>query len=150
MLKQFFSYEPLWPQTGLTLIRLLVGGFMFYHGLDVFDKQIMADNAKWLSDLKFPMPELMVYLGKGSELIGGLFFMLGLFTRLALLPVVATMLMITFVMGHGKFWMDDQHPFLFVLLFLVTFFTGPGKWSLDYYLFGRKSKPDFSEKYQSN
>jgi putative oxidoreductase len=140
MLKRFFSYEPLWQETGLTVIRVLVGGFMVYHGLDVFDQKIMADNAKWLSDMKFPLPGLLAYLGKGSEWAGGILFTIGLFTRLALIPVVATMLIIAFGMGHGKIWMDDQHPFLFALLFLVTFFTGPGKWSLDYYFFGRKEK----------
>ncbi len=140
MLKRFLSYEPLWPETGLACIRILTGCFMIYHGFDVFDKQIMAENAKWLTDMKFPMPELLAYLGKGSEWIGGILFSIGLFTRLASILVAITMLVIAFGMGHGKIWMDDQHPFLFVLLFLVTFFTGAGKWSLDYCFFGRKDK----------
>jgi putative oxidoreductase len=38
-------------------------------------------------------------------------------------------------MGHGKIFSDDQHPFLFVLLSLVFFFSGPGKWSMDELLF---------------
>jgi len=138
MLKQFFSWKPLWQETGLTLIRLLVGSFMIYHGAEVFEQEKMDGYTKWLTDLKFPSPELMAYLGKGIEFAAGLLFTVGLFTRLAIIPLVGTMLIIAFGMGHGKIFMDDQHPFNFVLLFLVIFFTGPGRFSLDYYLFGRK------------
>jgi putative oxidoreductase len=48
-----------------------------------------------------------------------------------MLPLAITMLTVTFGMGHGKVFTDDQHPFLFVLLALAFFFTGPGKWSMD-------------------
>jgi putative oxidoreductase len=48
------------------------------------------------------------------------------------------MTFIAFFIGHGRIHMEDQHPFLFVLLALVFVFTGPGKWSLDSLLFGRK------------
>ena len=138
MLKQFFSWKPLWQEAGLTLIRVLVGSFMIYHGSEVFSPEKMNDYAKWLTDIKFPSPSLMAYLGKGIEFAAGILFLLGLFTRLAIIPLVITMLIIAFGMGNGKIFMDDQHPFNFVLLFLVTFFTGPGRYSLDYYLFGKK------------
>jgi uncharacterized membrane protein YphA (DoxX/SURF4 family) len=42
--------------------------------------------------------------------------------------------------GDGKIWYEDQHPFLFVLLAAVFFFTGPGKWSIDYLLFNKKQE----------
>ena len=64
--------------------------------------------------------------------------MLGLFTRLAIIPLAITMAIISFGIGKGRIFMEDQHPFLFILLAFVFFFTGPGKWSLDYLLFERK------------
>ena len=140
MLKRFFSPLPIWQETGLTLIRLVVGSFMIYHGFEVFDKQKMVDYTKWLSDLHFPSPLVMAYLGKGAELVAGIFLFLGFLTRLAIIPLAVTMLVICFGMGHGKIFMDDQHPFLFVLLFLVIFFTGPGKFSLDYIFFSKRGK----------
>jgi uncharacterized membrane protein YphA (DoxX/SURF4 family) len=48
------------------------------------------------------------------------------------------MLYITFVVGGGKIWYEDQYPFLFVLLAMVFFFTGPGKWSIDSSLFNKR------------
>jgi len=138
MIKRFLSPSPLWQQTGITFIRIIVGLFITYHGLEVFDKQKMTDYAKWLTDLHFPSPLFMAYLGKGIEFVAGLLFLLGLFTRIAIIPLIITMLIITFGMGKGKIYMDDQHPFLFVLLFLVIFFTGPGNFSLDHILFQKK------------
>ena len=139
MLKRFFSPSPIWQQTGLTLIRIIVGLFMVYHGVEVFDKQKIVDYSKWLTDLHFPSPLLMAYLGKGIEFAAGVLFLIGFLTRLAIIPLVSTMLIISFGMGKGKIFMDDQHPFLFILLFLVIFFTGPGKFSLDYFVFGGKN-----------
>lgn len=140
MLKRFFSYKPIWQESGLTLIRILVGSFMIYHGAEVFSKELMDGYEKWLTDIKFPSPVILAYLGKGIEFVAGIFFTIGLFTRLAIIPLASTMLIIAFGMGHGKIFYEDQHPFNFVLLFMVTFFAGPGKFSLDYYLFGRKSE----------
>ncbi|MCW3119516.1 MAG: DoxX family protein [Chitinophagaceae bacterium] len=139
MIKHFFSPSPLWQQSGLTLIRIIVGLFITYHGLEVFDRQKMVDYAKWLTDLHFPSPVLMAYLGKGMEFVAGFLLLLGFLTRLAIIALIGTMLIITFGMGKGKIFMEDQHPFLFVLLFLVIFFTGPGKFSLDYILFKKRT-----------
>src|ERR1700730_9567507 len=142
MFRYFFSAQGLWQNTGLGLIRILVGAFMVYHGSEVFDQDKMNGYEKWLTDLHFPSPALMAYLGKGSEFVGGIFLTLGLFTRLAIIPLIITMAVICFGMGHGKIFMDDQHPFLFILLFLVFFFCGPGSWSLDKLIF-KKNEPKF-------
>jgi putative oxidoreductase len=40
--------------------------------------------------------------------------------------------------GAGKFYYEDQHPFIFALLALVFFFTGPVQWSLDKIVFNKK------------
>lgn len=104
---------------------------MVYHGWEIFDKELMKGYTTWDSFKGFSFPAFMPYLGKGSELVAGILLALGLFTRLACIITVGTFIYITFFVGHGKFWYEDQHPFMFVLIALVFFFTGPGKWSLD-------------------
>jgi uncharacterized membrane protein YphA (DoxX/SURF4 family) len=42
---------------------------------------------------------------------------------------------LVFFLGKGNIWYDDQHPFLFVLLALVFFFTGGGRISVENLLF---------------
>ena len=134
-MKYFFSAQGMGQQTGLGLVRILVGAFMIYHGWEVFEQDKMAGYQQWLTDLKFPAPATMAYLGKGSEFVGGVFLALGLLTRLAIIPLIATMAVICFGMGKGRIFMDEQHPFLFILLFLVFFFCGPGRYSLDKLIF---------------
>lgn len=81
---------------------------------------------------------LLVYLGKSSELIAGISLLLGLFTRIGALITVGTLSYITFFIGHGKFWYEDQHPFMFVLFGLLFLFTGPGAWSMDALIFKKR------------
>jgi putative oxidoreductase len=117
--------------TVYALLRIITGLFMLLHGWEVFDSAQMADYAKWLTDLHFPAPALLAYLGKGSEFVFGICLMVGFLTRFATIPLILTMLLIAFGMGHGKVWYEDQHPFMFVLLGILFLSGGGGKWSLD-------------------
>ncbi|AUD00723.1 DoxX family protein [Spirosoma pollinicola] len=130
-MKKLFSTEAILPNTGLALVRVLIGLFLVYHGWEVFDAAKMKEYAAWDVFKQDSSPALMVYLGKGSELVAGALLTIGLLSRLACLIIIGTMLYISFFVGHGKIWYEDQHPFLFVLLALVFFFAGPGKWSVD-------------------
>ena len=137
---RFFSAEGLWQNNGLALIRIITGLLMAYHGLEVFEPAKMDEYLKWDVIKGLPAPEFMVYLGKTLELVSGTFIALGLFTRLASLFLAINMLFICFKVGNGKFWYEDQHPFIFALLAMVFFFTGPGRWSVDHLLFHSKNK----------
>lgn len=91
----------------------------------------MKGYVTWDSFKGFSSPALVVSIGKIAELVAGIFLMIGLFTWLASLVLIFTMTYISFFVGHGKIWYEDQHPFLFVLLGMVFFFTGSGKYSID-------------------
>jgi len=130
-MNKFFSSAPWLQQEGLAIVRIIVGLFMIYHGFEIFDKETMTGYASWAQFKAMPSPAFFVYAGKAAELLAGILFTIGWFTRPASLVLILTMLYITFFVGQGKFWYDDQHPFLFVLLGLVFFFTGPGRWSMD-------------------
>jgi putative oxidoreductase len=117
--------------TGLAAIRILVGMLMVYHGKEIFEPEVMAGYQSYDAIKQLPSPVLMVYLGKTLEFVTGLCFVLGIFTRIAALLMAIDLLFICFVVGNGRFYYQDQHPFLFALLALVYFFAGPIKWSLD-------------------
>lgn len=131
-MKTWLSARPLKNfDTVYALLRIITGLFMAFHGWEVFNAAQMADNAKWLTDLQFPSPGLLSYMGKGAELVSGLLLTVGLFTRFACIAMILTMLVISFGMGHGKVWYEDQHPFMFVLLGVLFLSGGAGKWSVD-------------------
>ncbi len=138
-MKKLFSPSPLWPDSGLAFIRIIVGAFMIYHGWEVFDEAKMKPYLDWEAFKGFSSPAFIVYFGKIAELVAGTFLTIGLFTRLGSLVLIFIMLYISFFVGHGKVWYEDQHPFLFVLLALVFFFNGAGKWSVDQLLFRKRT-----------
>jgi uncharacterized membrane protein YphA (DoxX/SURF4 family) len=131
MRKIFFSADPIWASEILGLMRIIVGIFMIYHGWEVFDKSKIAEYAAWDAFKKFSFPTVIVYFGKGAELIAGLLLAIGFLTRVACLILAGTMLYISFFVGNGIIWYNDQHPFLFVLLAAIFFFAGPGSWAID-------------------
>lgn len=110
---------------------------LIYHGIEIFNPSLMngylesgmvtGQNAK-----------SMVYLGKGSELITGVLFFLGFLTRAGSLVMICTFSYITFFIGQGRFWYEEQHPFMFALFGLLFLFTGPGGLSVDRLLFSEK------------
>jgi putative oxidoreductase len=137
-MKKLFSSLPLMPEQGLAIVRIIFGALMVYHGKEVFEPELMKEYANWDS-ISGSNALLMVYLGKGSEFVAGLLLLFGLFTRLASLMTMGTMLYITFFVGGGRFWYEDQHPFMFALFGLLFLFTGPGAFNLQEVIFKKRS-----------
>ena len=134
---RFFSSNPIRPQSGLLVIRIITGLLMTYHGWEVFDAQTMKGYFDWDAFKGFSSPSLIVYIGKSAELVAGLLLTVGLLTRLASMILIASMLYILFYIGHGKVWYEDQHPFLFVLIGFLFLVMGGGRFSLDYFFFDK-------------
>lgn len=141
-MNRLFSPAPMWQHKGLAFVRIVTGLFLVFHGWEIFEKAKMQEYATWDSLGRFLSPSLMAYAGKAAELLAGVLLTLGLFTRIACIVLAATMLYISFFIGNGRIWYEDQHPFLFVLLGLVFFFTGPGAASMDDWLFRKKGERD--------
>lgn len=137
MANKFFSPESLWLEKITSIARIITGILLIYHGVEIFDKSKMTDYGKMLTDVKMSKPLLMAYLGKGSELASGILLTAGLFTRIGALLLIVTMISITFRIGEGRIFMEEQHPFLFCVLGVVFFFSGGDRWSADNLLFGR-------------
>lgn len=132
MFKTLLSPRPLFYETGMALTRIFVGLMMTYHGWEVFDRATMAPYFEWEQIKALPLPaEFMAYLGKGLELVTGVCLTIGFLTRLASLFMAINMTFVTFFIGNGIFWYQDQHPFLFAVIGAIFFFAGPVKWSVD-------------------
>jgi uncharacterized membrane protein YphA (DoxX/SURF4 family) len=95
----------------------------------------MMEYASWDLFKNTFSPSFLVYTGKSAELVAGFLLFVGLATRVAAIIVMITFIYISFFVGHGKVWYDDQHPFMFVLIAIVFLVTGPGAWSMDELLF---------------
>jgi putative oxidoreductase len=118
------------------LVRLFVGYFFFesgwgkIHNLDTF--------AERFEEWGIPAPAFNAALSAWTEFLGGLFIVLGLFTRLVSIPLFINMLVAVLAVRLKKVGgLDDfvelDEP-LYALSFLWLFFSGPGWVSLDHLL----------------
>ena len=129
------SLELLFPKvestkTSLLLLasRLLFGLTFASHGLDKL--QHFTETAA-----HFPAPfgisgEVAVSLSIFGELICGLAFTFGFLTRLALLPMIFTMI-VAFTTVHGGSVSGGELAFLYLVIFVLSWFAGAGKFSVD-------------------
>lgn len=127
---RFFDASPYAIDKALACIRIIVGALLIYHGQEMFHQKIVDGYLTW-DVFKGSNGKLLVYFGKTIELLAGLSLFFGLFTRVGAVFCIGALSFITFVIGNGRVWYEDQHPFLFVLFGVLFLFSGPGAWSLD-------------------
>jgi putative oxidoreductase len=137
-MNKFFSSSPIALNTGLLIVRVAIGMFLIYHGWEIFNNAKMNEYLTWDAFRYSSAGTFLVYAGKAAELAAGILLILGLFTRIAALLVIAAFCYIAFNLGNGIIWNNDQHPFLFVLFGVLFLFTGPGTISMDHSFFKRK------------
>ena len=113
----------------MLFLRLGTGILIMSHG---YDKLIHFSTYQ---------QKFMNFLGMGStmslalavfaEFFCGLFIILGLFTRLASIPLIATMCVALFKVHNADFFGDGEAAALYLTGFLVLLIVGPGKVSVD-------------------
>ena len=69
-----------------------------------------------------------------AEFFCSIFIILGLFTRLACIPLIVNMSVALFVAHKGDFFGKGELAGLFLIVFFTILFAGPGKASLDRFL----------------
>jgi len=87
------------------------------------------------------MPEaLNQAFATAANLIMPIFIILGLMTRIATLPILAVTLTGYFVLHFNDPILVKDVPLVYSLCFLLIFFTGAGKYSLDHYIIDKKGE----------
>ena len=128
------------PTTGrltdlsLLLLRLAFGGLMFLnHGLGKFNKLMAGGEIKFAS--VFGMgAELSLGLAVFAEALCALLVVIGLFTRMAVIPLIITMLVAIFVIHIGDPFKKMESAIIYLIPYLVLFWNGSGKYSVDEFI----------------
>lgn len=126
------------PNLGLLVLRMALGGSMLLaHGWG----KLVGFSAH---AAQFPDP-----LGVGSKFSLGLtvfaeffcsaFVVLGILTRWSLLPLIVTMAVACFVIHASDPFSSKELSFLYLCGFVGLWLSGPGRWSVDHMILGRKS-----------
>jgi putative oxidoreductase len=127
------SYRSLNTDLASLLLRLIFGGLFIWHG---YTKIENYDQWITMSKSLIGLGAVVEYnLVAYAELICGIFITLGLLTRLAVIPLTISMSVAYFIAHKKDLFMMKELPFLFLLLTLVIFILGSGKFSLDRLIF---------------
>ena len=149
-MKKIFSsgYSETGLSAGLFIIRILIGvlmGIYGYQKLMDFGTQSVSDF--WVKEVNFLGLGGKVSLGLTifAELFCSILLILGLATRLALIPLIICMGFIFVTMNNFEIIQKgDNGPhmndvFFYMMIYVALLLTGPGKWSLDYLIGKSKS-----------
>ena len=129
MKNKLLSSQSLNTDLATLLLRLIFGGLFIYYGyLKIASyNQILpmfGDIIGIGSKLSF---NLVIF----AELIGGFLVLIGFMTRIAVIPVFITMIVAYFIAHEKDTFQVKQIAFVYLLLSIVVFILGSGKYSLD-------------------
>ena len=137
MKNKILSAQPLQADLGILLLRLVFGGLFIYIGLQKIEHYHQY------------LPMFKDYIGLGvktsynlvifAEFFCGILVTIGLLTRLAVIPIFISMIVVVFIALKDKGFNDKQLPFVYLILSVVIFILGSGKYSADALLFKRKN-----------
>lgn len=128
----------------LLAIRLFWGGSFFITGLGKLMN--IESVAEFFKSLQLPIPTFHAYLVGGIELVCGALLVLGLFSRLASIPLIITMIVayltteldaVREILVNPDLAIMKQ-PFNFLMASLIVFAFGPGVFSIGYWFEPRK------------
>lgn len=131
--KNIFSSGSSTPMVDLSmlLLRVVAGVCMLYaHGLGKFQKLVSGADIEFVSFLGLGAGITFVLVVL-SEFICAALVTLGLFTRIASIPLIITMTYIVFVYHAKDAFKTQELPLLYLIIFAVILMIGPGKYSLD-------------------
>jgi len=124
----------------LLFLRLCGGGFMlFAHGLQKL-LNFSEMSSKFPDPLGFLGSEMSLVLAIFAELLCSALVMLGLVTRLAVLPLCATMFVAAFLVHGADPFAKKELALLYLVVFAFLALAGGGQFSLDAILRRRRSR----------
>lgn len=121
---------------GLLIARIGFGGLMLVqHGYGKLAS--FAERHESFPDPVGVGSTFSLILAVFAEFFCSIAVMFGLFTRLAVVPLMVTMLVAAFIIHWDDPFSRKEFALLYFIPFLSLFFTGPGRLSLDHLIAGR-------------
>lgn len=122
----------------LLLFRIAIGITMLTHGIPKFNN-LMSGNVQFPDPLGLgagPSLTLTVF----SEALCSILLILGLATRLAVIPLIINMLIaIFYIHGQDPFGQKELAT-LYLLIYIGFLIVGPGKFAIDTFIGGRSKR----------
>lgn len=135
------SYLPQHLNIVLLVTRLAAGSFMLTHGIPKFMKFFSTGDITFSDPLGVgTIPSLMMAIF--AEVFCSIFVILGLGTRLAVIPLIITMLVAVLLVHANDPFGKKELGLMYLTVYTLLIVAGSGKYSLDQWLVNRQKKDD--------
>lgn len=130
-MKTLLNFNNSTARTDLAVLflRIVIGVLMLTHGIPKLISLVSGD-------IQFPglfglSPALSLALAVFAEVICSVLILFGLGTRLATIPLMFTMLVAVFYIHAADPLATKEVAILYLLAYVILFFTGSGKYSVE-------------------
>jgi len=117
----------------LLVARLLIAYGFYEPAMSKWND--IGSVSQWFGSMGIPFPTINAYMAAGTEAVGVLLLVLGLFTRLISIPLIVIMVVAIFTVHLANGFSAGVNGFeipLYYMVFLMIFVShGAGKFSLD-------------------
>jgi putative oxidoreductase len=124
------TYIPEHIDLVLLIVRVCIACFMMAHGFPKLSKFFSDEQVEFADPIGVGVV-LSLALTVFAEVICSAFIFIGLFTRLAVIPLMITMLVAAFIV-HGNDGFSKMEPsLLYLVIYILLIIAGSGKYSID-------------------
>lgn len=117
------------PNVAILLLRLGVAALVMTHGIPKLMR--VLDGNLGFGDPLGLGPASSLLLVTFAEAICAFFILIGLWTRVAAIPLIINFIVVVFVAHADDPFGNKEKGVFFLISFIVLFLTGAGKYSLD-------------------
>ena len=115
---------------GLLILRVGFAAIMLTHGWSKLGVVLSGAEVQFADPIGLGMVTSF-YLAIFAEFFCAILVILGLFTRLALIPLIITMAVVVFVVHSADPFAKQEAGLMFLIAFVFLLFSGPGRFSVD-------------------
>lgn len=125
--------------------RITAAALMLSHGLPKLG-MLFSGNAAHFPAVLGMSSEISLVLTVFAEVVCSVFILFGLGTRLAVVPLIITMLVAVLYIHSADPFAKQEPGIQYLILYVILFITGSGKYSLDYLLQRKQSSLAWTNK----
>jgi putative oxidoreductase len=123
----------------LLVLRIVIGCFMLVHGLPKLQTLVAGRQIQFADPIGIgQVPSLILAIF--AEVFCSVFVIFGCATRLAVIPLITTMIVAVFIIHVPDGFQKQELPAHYLLVYFFLFLSGSGKYSIDYILSNRLNR----------
>lgn len=133
-------YSPKTIHLALLVTRVVIAALMLTHGLPKLGMLLSGEPVQFPGVMGMS-PGFSLSLAVFAEVVCSVLLLTGFGTRLATVPLIITMVVALFTIHASDPFAKQELVIHYLLAYVVLFFTGSGKYSVDYLLQRQRLKP---------